>query len=95
MSSTAYLITCFFVNGLSAIGNKALIACKLGSYIDLFIVCQWGCGLIFALMVYAFTRFKITAKDIYVGLAMGVFGWLSSIVFMHALKYVPASAALS
>jgi multidrug transporter EmrE-like cation transporter len=93
MSSTTYLIICFFVNGLSAVGNKALIAYGLGNYVDFYVVCMWGCCLAFSLTLYALTRFKITAKDVYTGLAMGVFGALSTLVFMWALKYVDASVA--
>ena len=93
MSSTALLIACFVVNGLTSVGNKAVIALKLTRFADLYILVFWVTGLVIALVVYGVTRHSISRKDISIGLAMGIFGGLSTITFIQTLKYLDGSVA--
>ena len=93
MSSTVLLIVCFVVNGLTSVGNKAVIALNLTRFADLYILVFWVTGLVIALSVYGITRHTISRKDISTGLCMGVFGGLSTITFIQTLKYLDGAVA--
>lgn len=93
MSSAAYLIICFVVNGLTSVGNKALIALRLDRFADFYMLVFWVVGLIMALVIYGVTRHSISRKDVSTGLAMGIFGGLSTVTFIETLKHVDGAVA--
>ena len=89
------LAIAFIFSGANAILSQALVEMGLGSYLSINMVALFGSGVVLSMVVFIITRHKISAKDIGVGLFMGVTMAITTLTLMLALKGMDGVVAFS
>ena len=74
------------LSGLNATSNKLFLELGLGEYVGLYMLLVWGSGMVVSLIVRRVTRHRVSAKDVAVGLVMGITGGLAMITLLICLK---------
>lgn len=89
------LAVAFVFSGVNAILSQALIEMGLVRYLNFYMVALYGSGVVLSLIVCVITRHRIGAKDIAVGLFMGLTSAVTILTLMLALKGMDGVVAFS